>query len=262
MRYDLMLGLLSTTLLLGCGGAAAGGTDVGNASAALDSSDATSTESALYITTTDGTESAATDNDAATAASASVKSWYQPASCVVAVAVGNVVTYTLTDCSGPWGLAHVSGVATVTYTVRSDGIHAAITANALAVNGASLDFDSQAVYSVSGSHKQLSVSSDGSGTGARGYGITRKGDYTASWNTSTECATLDGAWSTTIGTAVWSTTVAGYARCKSACPTAGTITHTGGLSHETLTLKFDGSADAGWSSTRGDSGSVVLFCGG
>ena len=261
MRYDLMLGLLSTTLLLGCGGAAAG-TDVGNASAALDSSDATSTESALYITTTDGTETATSDDDAATAASASVKSWYQPASCVVAAAVGNVVTYTLTDCSGPWGLLHVSGVATVTYTVQADGVHAAIMASALAVNGATLDFDSQAVYSVSGGSKQLTVTSDGSGTGARGYGITRKGDYTASWNTSTECATLDGAWSTTIGAAVWSTTVAGYARCRSACPTAGTITHTGGLSHETLTLKFDGSADASWSSTRGDSGTVILFCGG
>ncbi|HEX4460277.1 MAG TPA: hypothetical protein VIA18_20000 [Polyangia bacterium] len=261
MRYDLMLGLLSTTLLLGCGGAA-NGTDVGNASAALDSSDATSTESALYITTTDGTEAATSDNEAATMASAGVQTWYQPASCVVSAAVGNVVTYTLTNCTGPWGLTHVSGVATVTYTVQVDGVHAAIAASALSVNGATLSFDSQAVYSVSGSDKQLTVTSDGSGTGARGNGITRKGDYTASWNTSTECATLDGSWSTTVGAAVWSTTVAGYARCKSACPTAGTMTYTGGLSHETLTVSFDGGADATWSSTRGGSGTVVLFCGG
>lgn len=259
MRTNLLAYLVPLLLLAGCGGALGDAADV---SAALDSSDDTSTESALMVASVDATQGATSDDEAATMAAASAKTWYQPSTCATATAAANVVTYTLNNCTGPWGLVHVSGTVVVTYTKQADGIHADANATGLSVNGATLNLNSQAVYSVSGTTKTLVVSTDGGGTGPRGNQISRHGSYTVSWDTSTMCGTLDGDWSTGIGGATWSTTVSGYKQCKGSCPASGTLAHTGGLSHVTITVTFDGSADAKWTSSRGRSGTVALLCNG
>lgn len=251
--------LVPLVLLSGCGGGDPT-SDGATVSAALDSSDDTSSESALMMASVDSTETASTANDAAATAATSAKTWYQPSTCVTATAVANVVTYKLDDCTGPWGLVHVTGTVVVTYTKAADGIHAAASATGLQVNGGTMDVNAQAVYSVSGTQKTLTVTTDGAGTGPRGTAIARNGAYTLSWDEATMCGALDGAWSTVIGGATWSTSIAGYKQCKGACPTAGTLTHTGGLSHVTVTVTFDGSADAKWTSSRGRSGTIALFC--
>jgi hypothetical protein len=154
----------------------------------------------------------------------------------------------------------VTGSVVVTYTKQADGTHADATASGLSVNGATLDLHSQAVYSVNGSAKKLVVNTDGSGTGPRGNQLTRQGSYTLTWDDASECGTLDGAWSTGIGSATWSTSISGYAQCKGHCPTAGTLAHTGGLSKVTVTVTFDGTAGAKWSSSRGRAGVISLLC--
>lgn len=264
MRANVLAAILSTSFILGCGGNGfrGGSSDSASASAALDSSDSATTESAMLMTTTDGIDPASGQNDAASAGANGVTTWYQPAGCVSSATAGNVVTYTFADCTGPWGLVHVTGSAAVTYTAQADGIHAAIAANGLSVDGATLNLEADAVYSASGSSKQLVVASSGSGTGARGNQFTRKGNYTATWDTTSMCGGLDGAWSTTIDNDVWSTTMSGYRQCKSACPTAGTLAYTGGISKVTYTISFDGTAAAHWSTSNGFSGTAVLFCGG
>jgi hypothetical protein len=102
-----------------------------------------------------------------------------------------------------------------------DGIHADANATGLLVNGATLNLNSQATYSVSGTAKKLVVSTDGGGTGPRGNTITRHGSYTLTWDDATACGTLDGNWSTGIDNATWSTR---------------------------------------WTSSRGRSGTIGLFC--
>jgi hypothetical protein len=263
MRTTTLLSILSLSLLAGCGGVEGGASsDTASASAALDSNDSTTSESAVLVASTDGTEASASASDAATVAAGRARTLYQPASCVSATAVANVVTYQLTDCSGPWGLVHVTGTVIVTYSKQPDGIHADANATNLQVNGATMNLNSQAVYSVNGTAHELTVSTDGGGTGLRGNVIGRHGSYTLSWDTGTMCAALDGAWSTTIAGATWSTDVTGFKVCKNACPSAGTIAHTGGLSRVTITVTFDGSASASWTSSRGSHGTVALFCGG
>ncbi|WP_437569962.1 hypothetical protein [Sorangium sp. So ce542] len=52
-------------------------------------------------------------------------------------------------------------------------------------------------------------------------------------------------------------------RCAAQCPAAGgTVEHAGGLSGVTITIAFDGSDSATWSSSRGRSGTLDLACGG
>jgi hypothetical protein len=258
MRMNLLAYLIPIALLSGCGGADPLGES--SVSGALDSSDDTANESALMIATTDGTEAAASSNEAAQMATAQAKTWWQPAACVSATAQLNVVTYQLSNCTGPYGLVHVTGSVVVTYTKQADGIHAAASASALEVNGATMNLDSQATYTVTGSARKLVVATDGSGTGPRGTQITRHGSYTLGWDDASECASLDGAWSTGIGSDTWSTSIAGYAQCKGHCPTSGTLSHTGGFSKVTVTVAFDGSGAARWSTSRGRSGTIALFC--
>lgn len=261
MRTNLLAYLLPLGLLAGCGGAM---DDNASVSAALDSSDQTATESALMLATTSGTDGAATSNDAAVMAGAGAKTFWQPASCVTATQLNNVVTYKLSDCTGPYGLVHVTGSVAVTYTADAAGIHAAAVTNGLLVNGATLNLNSQADYTVNGSAKKLVVSTNGGGTGAFGNSITRNGGYTLTWDDASMCGTLDGSWSTKIGPTgnsdTWSTSIAGYAQCKYHCPSSGTLSHTGGISKVTITVTFDGSASAKWATSRGRSGTIALFC--
>jgi len=251
--------LLLCSLLAGCGGADPNG-DAASVSAALDSTGETANDSALMLATTDGTEAAASSNEAAVMAGARAKTFWQPAGCVVATQTNNVVSYKLSDCTGPYGLVHVTGTVVVTYTADSAGIHAGAVTTGLHINGATMNATSNATYTVNGTAKQLVVQTQGSGTGAFGNAITRNGSYTLSWDDASMCGALDGAWSTTIGSDTWSTSITNYAQCKAHCPSSGTLSHTGGISHVTVTVTFDGSADAKWSTSRGRSGTIALFC--
>jgi len=208
MRTTSLLSILSLTLLAGCGGAQGGsGTDSASAAEALDANDSTTSESAVLMASTDGTESSASASAAATTAAGRARGLYQPAGCVTATAVANVVTYTLVDCSGPWGLAHVTGTVVVTYTADAAGIHAAAVTTGLSINGATMNATSNATYTVNGSAKKLVVQTQGSGVGAFGTSITRNGSYTLSWDDASMCGALDGAWSTMIGNDTWSTSI-------------------------------------------------------
>ena len=259
MRTNLLAYLLPLGLLAGCGGADPAG-DQASVSAALDSSDQTATESALMLAATNGTDGAGSASEAAVMAGAQAKTFWQPAGCVTATQLNNVVTYKLADCTGPYGLVHVTGSVVVTYSADSAGIHAAAVANGLLVNGATMNLNSNADYTVNGSAKKLVVATNGSGTGAFGNAITRNGSYTLTWDDASMCGTLDGAWSTQIGSNTWSTSIANYAQCKYHCPSSGTLSHTGGLSKVTITVSFDGSSNATWSTSRGHSGTIALFC--
>src|SRR5262249_31789769 len=155
----------------------------------------------------------------------------------------------LKDCSGPWGLVHVTGAVVVTYSIALDGLHATATASDLSVNGATADINAAAIYQVSGTTKTLTVTTMGSATGPRGNSLARQGAYALSWDAAAGCAALDGKWSTTIAGFTWSTTVSGLKKCVDTCPTAGgSITQVRPLAGVSITITFDGSDVARWSS--------------
>jgi len=233
------------------------------AAEAADANDGANTEGGLFSVATDDVPMAAgglTAEAIATSAANNAGKHLLPAGCVTATAAGATVTYVLDDCTGPHGLIHVTGTVTVTFDAQAAGVAAHGSATDLHVNGATYSFDSDAMYTMVDGRKQVAVATQGNGTGPRGHAFTREGNYVFAWD-GAGCHTLDGAWSTTgEGGRKWSTTVAGLARCKGMCPTAGTITHTGGLTGVTITITFDGSADAHWVSSRGGAGDVTMLC--
>lgn len=236
------------------------GSDGDLAEDAADSTDVAQTEAALLIASVEDAEAGMTEEELAEAAAASVEDW-NPEECVTSTADGDTVTYVFTDCAGPYGLVHVNGTLVITFTVRLNGVRLEASSTDLTVNGASLSIAAEAEWSEDGTANTLEVATTGSATGPRGATITREGDYTVGWDEGSSCMSLDGSWSTTSGGLTWTTSVSGYSRCGEGCPAAGgSISYTGGYSGVTITVDYDGSSQASWSSSRGRSGTAPLFC--
>ena len=267
MTKNWMFAALAVSLVTGACVRSSSTDSVDSAGAAVDSQEAVSDEGDVMIATIDGADAGATPTVAVTATQASATIAANVASrwtgnCAVATQSGADVTVTLTDCTGPRGLVHVTGELDLTIAIAPSGaitVHA--TATDLEVNGATLDFTADGTYTESGSMRQLVVTAEGSGTGARGNAIDHDGNYTLQWDTTDECRSIDGEWSTELSTPVASATRANdvdISRCGASCPT-GTLTHTyiGGA---TLTITYDGTATAAWATSGGLKGTVGLFC--
>ena len=230
---------------------------------AVDSSDATEAEGNMMMATADNSDAQSltglTAAEVAATIALNIGMRFTPASCVSATATAANVAVTYTDCTGPRGLVHVTGDLGLAISIdaTSGDISIAGTANDLQVNGATLDVNATGVYSGSGSTHSLAVTTMGSGTGPRGTAIEHDGSYTVSWDEATQCGSLDGSWSTTIGSGDRDST-ANISRCAAGCPT-GTLTHKY-LADITLTLTFDGTATADWSLSTGATGTFALSC--
>lgn len=237
--------------------------DAAFADEAADSVDIGEGESALLVASTDAVRASMTAEEAAAAAAGAVDQRFSPAGCAVAEVQGTTVLYTLSGCTGPFGVASIDGSVQVTFSVAADGLHATIAGSGVSARGATLELDADALYTESGTAKSLTVNTAGTATGPRGRQVERNGSYTVSWDAAAQCVSLDGSWSTEAGARTWSTEVSGLQRCADQCPAGGgRIEHTGGVRGVTITIEFDGSDAASWSSSRGRSGTIDLLCGG
>jgi hypothetical protein len=260
----LALLVIASSSLVGC--MRGGSTDnPDSAAAAADSSDAVGDESDIVTASVDGADSsglvAADATSVASTIAANVAGRW-PGACAVAVASGANVTVTYNDCTGPYGLVHVTGELDLTISVTAQGavaVHA--TATDLEVNAATIDFTADGTLSQTGTMETLAVTANGSGTGPRGNSIDHNGAYTVTWDASTACRSISGSWSTDLTTPVATAERANTVdlmRCGATCPT-GTLAHKF-LGGATLTLTFDGTATGTWSASTGLSGSIALDC--
>lgn len=234
---------------------------------ALDDQESTGAEGDIMVSNLDGAELAgllpATDEQIALKIATNIRPRFQPADCVTATQNGNEVTVTYNDCTGPRGLIHVSGQLVLTVHANADGtigVHG--TSGDLTANDAHLKVDVDATYSVTGTSHMLDVQTHGSAVGPRGFELDHVGDYTKTWDSSTQCGSLDGSWATDAtladGTSLHRSTNVDVSKCLGACP-SGTIARTfkNGV---TLTITFDGTSTAQWSTTNGKSGTRTLPC--
>ena len=180
---------------------------------------------------------------------------YSPPGCVNAALSGSTtVVLNFNDCSGRHGLQKLTGTLVEAVSVDVAGVHINATASGLNVGLTTMDIDSTSTISTSAGRRSMSVSTHGAGTGPLGNSIVRDGEYTVTWNS--HCRTTDGSWALTRGESTRSTTTH-ITRCAQQCP-SGTITRTS--SSRKLTITFDGSSVATWSTSDGLSGSINLVC--
>jgi hypothetical protein len=260
---------LTSLLLLGSSLVACmrGSTDsVDTAESAIDSSDSVSAEGDVMTAAVDGADTtgltALTAADVTARIAANIGARMLPAGCATVTQNAAVLTVEYNDCTGPRGLVHVTGTLVLAVSVALDGsitVHG--TATSFEVNQAVLDIDATGTYSVAGTERTLVVSTNGSGTGPRGTTIDHQGNYTVQWDPTTECRSIVGSWETDLTRGTQSASRSNdvdLSRCAGGCPT-GTLTHhfLGGAS---ITVTFDGTATAQWTSSTGRSGTVALAC--
>lgn len=227
---------------------------------AVEGTDLAQLESAIVYGPVQGIQYGIPVYQAAEFAALNASSVYSPADCVTTEVDGATVTYTLDDCTGPFGLVHVSGSFAVTYISTLTSIQVQVSGS-LSVNQASISLDVDAEYNYYGDESVLSVSSRSTGVGPRGYQIERSGEFTASLNSVTSCIALDGQWSLGVNALTWNSSVSGFEKCAGACPSnGGVIEYYGAVRDVSITVEFDGSDQASWSSSLGRSGTIFLFC--
>lgn len=250
-------GLLVASLMAGCGGFGSVGSD----EAALDSTEASGSEAALFSSAAAMQTSGASGVGLASDIAAHWGAQFQPAGCATSTSAGNVVTLVTNACTGPYGLVAVTGTVEVTVTPALNGYSAHANTVGLKVNRATLNIDSSWTYTNNGAQKSVTVQAGGTAIGARGHQITRSGEYTVTWTS--ECLSLDGAWTTTFDGISYQTDVNQFSQCKGQCPAAGgSVAWTG--ASRSVSIEFDGSSTADVTITggrRGSEGTLSLFCG-
>ncbi|MDI1483360.1 hypothetical protein [Polyangium sp. y55x31] len=232
---------------------------------ALDAFDVSQNEAALVVGAIARVDPKSKNPELAAAkAAATAGLVFRPVDCVTATRKDNTVKYLLSGCVGPFKTAKLDGTLDVVYSVSGNGLHALASVRDLHASRAILDIDSEGFYSLDpdGETRRLVVEASGEGQGPRGHRIERAGSYTVTWNATEKCVTFEGDWETIVSTRSFHTTVSGLSRCAGECPAAG-----GEIVHEKeelgvrIRVTFDGSAQASWSSSRGRSGKIQLFCG-
>jgi hypothetical protein len=257
--------LVSLSLLPSCAKQDSVGLDTPESQ--MDQQESVQAESDVLVDATDNADAAQSltagitaDEVAATIAANITTRWN---GCATATATGANVAVTYTDCSGPRNLVHVSGdlALAITIDVAAGAIDAHATSDSLKVNGADLQIDATAAYTRTVDTEKLVVHTTGSGIGPRGNTVDHAGDYTVTWDASTSCGAVDGHWQTDLSNATTSAERSNdvdVMRCGASCPT-GSLTHHY-LRGASLTLTFDGTAIATWSTSLGGSGTFALSC--
>lgn len=187
-----------------------------------------------------------------------VKASVTPQGCVTVTLADATATYVFVDCTGKYGLVKLNGTATVTYAQPGNGVtRAVIAATGFKANDATFDVKTTLEGTQEGSTRRANITSETTATGTRGLTIKRDGSFGVVWDQDTECFRLDGSSDTSRGT---TTTVSNFKWCKAQCPTSGTVVHATAR-NRSVTLVFDGTAEAAWTSATGRKGTLPLRCG-
>ena len=203
-------------------------------------------------------EAVAGSNVASTVANAAAQI-FQPTGCAAASASGNVVTFTLNNCSGPLGLTAATGTATATFTPTAQGLQIQLAGNNIAVDSGRLDLASQGVLTFGSDMvtKTFQANTSSGGTGPYGNNVARTGTYTLTWQSGSTCGTINSSF-TDAGSAS-TTQLASYVRCRAQCPQSGTVTQTVS-SGTVVTVTLNGSINPSWAASDGETGTLTLQC--
>ena len=230
-----------------------------SAASAIDSADSADAEGNVMMAATEGSDrSSFTGASVTLQVQANLAARFTPSSCLTVTPSATAIMAVFNDCTGVHGLVHVTGELDLAISVTAQGaisVHG--TSTGLKVGGAELTIDATATYSSQGPSRELVVTTSGSATGPLGNTVDHEGSYTVAWDSSTQCRSITGEWSTDIGLLTRSNQV-DLSRCGTGCPT-GTVIHKF-LAGRTVTVTFDGTATASWVGSAGGSGTVKLSC--
>lgn len=256
-----LLILFGATLgLSGCGGTEdITPDDLANAKSAALSVEAANQAGGFLALVADGVSTAQTGVEAAQQASG-LTSLFSPSGCASATTSTNTVTYTLAACTGPFGLAKITGTVQVKFTPAGlTALDVEVSSTGLQVGSSTLDLAASATYQKGSTSDMLTVASTTKAQSTRAGSLSQLGMYTIGWNAT--CLQLDGSFSTTVAAQTFTTVVAGYERCDNTCPKAGGMVTVTGPNNRSVTVSYSGGGTAFATTSSGQSGMIGLPCG-
>jgi hypothetical protein len=253
--------------LVSCGGVDTNSSDdTSTAYAAALSIDSAVQESGLIAAIATKLTVNDTTGMAAAADAATVTDLFMPAGCATTSTNLNVVTYTFSNCTGPYGLLKLNGTLTATLKPMAAGqVQVTLAASGFKISTVTASVNATALVTTGVTQDSAMVTSTSSATNARGETAVHSGSYTAGWDSS--CLTLNGSFMTTLGTSKgtdsWSTQISNFRSCSGMCPAQGgsiTVTSSSGGS-VTVHYTNGGSAEVTTTNAGGTRGMIVLSCG-
>lgn len=205
---------------------------------------------------------------AATEASAAAASKIWPSGCRTATKDATnpaVVHIHFADCTGPFGLRHLSGDETAIFSANPDGtLHVSLSDDGdLTVNGKAVQHSGAGDITIDGSKRDVAWKGAWDRTTDKGETVSHTTDLSIVVDTATGCRTSNGTGVTLVGNREVDTTIDNLQVCRTAsgegCP-SGSVVHTSKKSGKSVTVDFDGSAQAAVTGPLGHTWDVPLVC--
>lgn len=177
-----------------------------------------------------------------------------------------VVHIHFVDCTGPFGLRHLSGDETAVFSSNADGtLHVALSDDGnLTVNGRPVQHSGAGDITIAGTQRNVAWKGAWTRENDRGLTVSHTNDMSIVVDTATGCHTRNGTGVTLVGTREIDTKIDNLEVCRNAsgergCP-SGTVTHTAKKSGKSVTVEFDGTAIASVTGRNGQTADVPLVC--
>jgi hypothetical protein len=173
-------------------------------------------------------------------------------------------TYVYDDCTGPWGLVHLTGTIVVKYSSSGAGqLTLDFSASSFKINAATLTtWTATANITASGSQYTMLWQASLAGITGSGRDFARTNDKTITWTTGTvpACVSISGTSQGTVTGHDLKTTVTDYQRCAAECPQAGSEIAIQNLDNgKEVDVKYNGGPSATVSETvNGKTASIDL----
>lgn len=199
------------------------------------------------------------------------KAIYFPRTCVDGVhdEAAQTVSYEFRRCSGPNGLRGVEGRVSAHYMVSPDHLHLDLTADALTINDATVDWSATADVTSNGSDRSMTWKAQLEGTSAGKRTFARSSEHTVVWRLGEPCLEVSGFSDGTIrkrnqaegeGRQI-RTEISNFRRCRADCPeNGGKITVTDVSKNKFIELRYDGTNRATFVAPNGKESSLPLLC--
>jgi hypothetical protein len=191
------------------------------------------------------------------------KAFYAPAGCLTVTddPAESRATYTFADCTGPYGLVHITGAVDVTYSSSAaNELTLGYSATALHINNATIDWTASADITADGASRTMVWTGTFSGTTGHGRAITRTNSKTYTWAVGVACLSVSGQSDGTVSGNELKVDIKNWSRCADACPAAGSeIT----ITDETKNVVYDltyGDGDATYTDSNGDDITFTPLC--
>ncbi len=183
-------------------------------------------------------------------------------SCLTVGTSGNVVTYEMDGCRGPWGISSISGSETATFSAVGDrSFQIDLQSNGLVINGEDASLTGTMVISIQDDGtRTVTWTGHGSGTTPAGRAVTFEPDLDLTLAPDGS-STIDGSLDLTIGLRNLGLDFQDLSRSgpRGTCP-SGTVVVTAKLTQLKLTLTFDGTDQVYAESALGGHDTYDLIC--